>query len=131
MVSWGRAAHRPIRLRWAQRETPCAIAYDAFVVLFIGDTGRRMWKVVPLPISVSNVNVPLCRSVTADLAIANPCPVPRPTSFVVKKGSKMLARTSSGMPGQPAPQNAPWQLRRRHQGVPAWERRFHGVCPAA
>jgi len=44
-----------------------------------------MKKVVPFPSSVVKVSVPPCSSTTTDLASANPCPVPLPTSLVVKK----------------------------------------------
>jgi hypothetical protein len=57
-----------------------------------------MKKVVPLPTSVSKCSVPLCLSTTTVRAMARPCPVPLPTSLVVKKGSKMRERTSGGMP---------------------------------
>ena len=38
-----------------------------------------------------------CR-LTIDRAMASPCPVPRPTAFVVKKGSKIFSRFSGAMP---------------------------------
>ncbi len=50
-------------------------------------TGIRMKKVVPLPSTVSKLSSPPCLSTITDRAIANPCPVPLPTSLVVKKGS--------------------------------------------
>src|SRR5262249_5605748 len=58
---------------------------------------RRIVNVVPLPTSLSQVRVPPFRSTPAR-ASDRPCPVPRPTSFVVKKGSKMRFRMSFGIP---------------------------------
>ena len=55
-------------------------------------------KVVPLPARVSKVIVPLCLSTTTERAMAKPCPVPLPTSFVVKNGSKTMCQMLSGMP---------------------------------
>ena len=63
-----------------------------------GDGGCRIRKVVPAPGADSKVIVPPCAS-TMLRAMASPCPEPRPTSLVVKKGSKTLSRTSAGMPG--------------------------------
>lgn len=59
--------------------------------------GRQRKNVVPRPTSLWKVRLPLCRSTTAR-AIARPCPVPRPTSLVVKNGSKMRSRMLSGIP---------------------------------
>ena len=61
-----------------------------------GASGSRMWNVVPSPSSVSKVSVPPWRSTTIARAIARPWPVPRPTSLVVKKGSKIRVATSVG-----------------------------------
>src|SRR6266478_532850 len=60
--------------------------------------GKQMIKVVPRPSSVSKVILPLCFRTTTSYAIANPCPVPLPTSLVVKNGSKTLSRIATGMP---------------------------------
>src|SRR6266705_1414774 len=57
--------------------------------------GKRMIKVVPRPSSVSKVILPLCFRTTTSCAIANPCPVPLPTSLVVKNGSKTLSRIAT------------------------------------
>src|SRR5258708_6775763 len=61
-------------------------------------SGSRMKNVVPLPDSVSKRSVPPCLLTTTLRAMASPCPVPFPTSLVVKKGSKILSRAASGMP---------------------------------
>ena len=61
-------------------------------------SGRRMVKVVPRPGAVSKLMVPPCLSTTTERAMAYPCPVPLPISFVVKKGSKMRVRMCSGIP---------------------------------
>jgi len=60
--------------------------------------GKRMVKMVPLPVSVSKLSEPPCFSITTEREMARPCPVPRPTSLVVKKGRKTLSRAASGMP---------------------------------
>ena len=60
--------------------------------------GSRMINVVPLPVSLSKVMVPPCFSTTTLWTIVNPCPVPLPTSLVVKNGSKTLVLISSGIP---------------------------------
>src|SRR4051812_48294285 len=51
----------------------------------------------PTPVSLCSSMRPPCFS-TIDRVIASPWPVPLPTSFVVKKGSKMRSRILSGMP---------------------------------
>src|SRR5688572_7466184 len=66
--------------------------------LVAGFSGRRMMKVVPLPISVSKARVPACFSAITVWAMNSPCPVPLPTGLVVKKGSKILDLDFSGMP---------------------------------
>ena len=60
--------------------------------------GMRMMKVVPFPVSVSNVIVPPCFSTMTLCAMASPCPVPFPTPLVVKNGSKIFACADSGIP---------------------------------
>ena len=55
-------------------------------------------NVVPLPTSLSKVKVPPCLVTTTDRAMASPCPVPLPTSLVVKKGSNTRFRIASGIP---------------------------------
>ena len=62
-------------------------------------TGSSMRKVVPSPGRLSKVSVPRCFSRMMLWAIARPCPVPLPTSLVVKKGSKMLPADLLGDPG--------------------------------
>ena len=57
-----------------------------------------MKNVVPFPVSVSKCSEPLSFSTTMPRDSARPWPVPRPTSLVVKNGSKMRPRTASGMP---------------------------------
>ena len=52
----------------------------------------------PSPGSLSTVIVPPCLSTTSERAMANPWPVPFPTSLVVKNGSKIFDRIDSGMP---------------------------------
>ena len=51
-----------------------------------GSTGRRIVKRVPFPGALTQFKVPAWRSIVAR-ASANPCPVPLPTSLVVKNGS--------------------------------------------
>src|SRR5208282_2416512 len=63
-----------------------------------GFTGRLMKKVVPQPNSVSNQILPLCFLTITVCASERPCPVPLPTSLVVKNGSKILLRIASGIP---------------------------------
>jgi hypothetical protein len=53
---------------------------------------------VPFPTSLSNQILPPCFFTITVWAKAKPCPVPLPTSLVVKNGSKILPRTFSGMP---------------------------------
>src|SRR5450755_3565534 len=74
-----------------------AILSDSGAVC-IAPTGSRMKNVVPLPHSVSKRSVPPCLFTMTLRAIARPCPVPLPTSLVVKKGSKILSRADSGIP---------------------------------
>ena len=50
-------------------------------------TGRRSVKQVPKPGVLSTLMLPECLSTTMARTIASPCPLPRPTSLVVKKGS--------------------------------------------
>lgn len=69
--------------------------------------GRRTWKVVPRPTAVSQVSEPACLSTTNERQIANPGPVPRPTSFVVKRRSNMRLCSARGC------------LRRCHRWKPA------------
>src|SRR5262249_27866346 len=59
--------------------------------------GRCTRNVLPFPISDSTSMNPLC-SVTMPYATDKPRPVPPPTSFVVKNGSKMRLRCSSEIP---------------------------------
>ena len=47
----------------------------------------------------SNSISPWCRSATMRLLMTSPSPVPEPTVFVVKNGSKICDCTSGGMPG--------------------------------
>jgi len=54
-------------------------------------------KVAPLPGLLRTEMVPLCLR-TMSLAMLSPSPVPRPASRVVKKGSKIRSRSSSGIP---------------------------------
>src|SRR5581483_10473452 len=61
-------------------------------------TGSTMRNVAPAPGALSTSIRPPCAATTLWL-IARPSPVPAPTSFVVKKGSKMRARTSGVIPG--------------------------------
>src|SRR5690606_30708242 len=60
--------------------------------------GSRMRNVVPCPGSDWSESEPPCFSTTTERAIASPCPVPLPTGFVVKNGSKMRSRMPSGIP---------------------------------
>src|SRR5271166_4233583 len=65
---------------------------------WIGPIGKLMKKVVPWPSSVSNQIFPPCFLTITACARDRPCPVPLPTSLVVKNGSKTLVRIASGMP---------------------------------
>lgn len=56
-----------------------------------------MVKVVPCPGALLSSIQPLCCR-TMPSTTANPRPVPLPTSFVVKNGSKILDWISWGMP---------------------------------
>src|SRR4029450_6314254 len=60
--------------------------------------GMLISTVAPAPGVLSTSMRPPC-AVTTWWLIASPRPVPRPTSFVVKNGSKMWSRTSGTMPG--------------------------------
>src|SRR5207244_1312744 len=60
--------------------------------------GSRTKNVVPAPGALSNPIVPWCRSTTRDQHSDRPWPVPLPTSFVVKNGSKIRPATSAGTP---------------------------------
>src|SRR5438445_299730 len=56
-----------------------------------------MRKMVPRPTSLWTSIQPWC-CWTMPKTVARPRPVPLPTSFVVKKGSKMCSLISAGMP---------------------------------
>src|SRR5690606_16495869 len=73
-------------------EHPC-VAHAA-----TSSTGSQTENDAPLPGSVDTSTFPPI-SATVPATIASPRPVPSPGSFVVKKGSKMAPRCSSGMPG--------------------------------
>src|SRR5207248_2230381 len=61
-------------------------------------SGSVMRNVAPAPEPPpSTSSRPPC-AVTIPWLMASPSPVPWPTSFVVKNGSKMRSRTSAGMP---------------------------------
>src|SRR5689334_13393556 len=64
---------------------------------FFPSSGSQMWKVVPASL-VSNVSEPPWRCSTMRRAVSSPIPVPLPGGLVVKNGSKMRERASSGMP---------------------------------
>src|SRR5581483_9254978 len=59
--------------------------------------GRRTWKVLPRPSSLSISMRPLC-SRTISALRKSPRPVPRAGSFVEKNGSKRCARAAAGIP---------------------------------
>ena len=61
-------------------------------------TGSSMRKVAPRPTSLWTAIVPPCSS-SMFRHSDSPSPVPSPAGLVVKKGSKMRARISAGMPG--------------------------------
>ena len=63
-----------------------------------GSTGSLIRNVVPCPGSLSTPMVPPCSS-TMPRQSDSPSPVPSPGGFVVKKGSKILARIAAGIPG--------------------------------
>ena len=67
-------------------------------LLRLATSGSRTKKVVPRPIAVSNQMCPRCFLTITAWAIARPWPVPRPTSLVVKNGSKIRARALRGIP---------------------------------
>src|SRR5579883_1453821 len=60
--------------------------------------GSWIMNVVPLPTALSNEILPPCLSTITDREIASPWPVPFPTPFVVKNGSKIRPRIFSGIP---------------------------------
>jgi hypothetical protein len=100
ILAAGRERHLPLVPARAQRVAQ-AVEHPRLVVdeqhaphaatSFTADTrsatGSRTWNVVPCPDWVSKSILRPWRSTTIWRAIASPCPVPRPTSFVVKNGS--------------------------------------------
>ena len=62
------------------------------------DSGMYRCTTVPRPNSLYTVAAPPC-STTVPYTAASPSPVPCPTGFVVKKGSKIRGSTSFGMGG--------------------------------
>src|SRR5262245_11623427 len=66
--------------------------------------GRKTVNDAPPPGSFATVTLPPC-SCTMAFTTARPRPVPSPTGFVVKNGSKRCARFSGAMPG-------PWSVTR-------------------
>src|SRR5688572_24392252 len=63
----------------------------------VGSIGIESVNRVPTPRVLSRVSAPPCLMAAAR-AITSPCPVPRPTSLVVKNGSKSRAWTASDIP---------------------------------
>src|SRR5207253_3183959 len=63
-----------------------------------GSTGSRTTKVAPFPGALCSWISPPWRA-TSEWAMASPSPVPWPTAFVVKKGSKTRSHSSGAMPG--------------------------------
>ncbi len=61
--------------------------------------GTVTTKAAPAPGVLSTVSVPPWPCVTMSCERLKPSPVPEPVGFVVKNGSKIFSRTSSGMPG--------------------------------
>src|SRR5262249_31602434 len=61
------------------------------------ESGRHKVNVVPFPTSLSTKILPPCRSAMPRLT-ESPNPVPSPSLFVVKNGSKMRGSTAGGMP---------------------------------
>src|SRR6476619_2986868 len=61
------------------------------------DNGRHKVNVVPFPTSLSTRILPPCRSAMRRLT-ESPSPVPSPSFFVVKNGSKIRGSTVGGMP---------------------------------
>ena len=88
--------HRVPASRRLGRETTGRPACELTPISPRSATARR--TSCPAPTRVSNVRSPACFSRMIVRAIARPWPVPRPTSLVVKKGSKIRERISSGMP---------------------------------
>ena len=63
----------------------------------VSERRRNTSNVVPRPTAVRTRTPPPCCPTTFD-TFASPSPVPRPTAFVVKKGSNARARVSSSIP---------------------------------
>ena len=68
----------------------------------VGTRGELDRKQLPRPISLRTRRRPEWRA-TIPNEIARPSPVPRPTSFVVKNGSKIWSRRSAAMPQPSSP----------------------------
>src|SRR4029078_6904301 len=66
------------------------------------DNGRHKVNVVPFPTSLSTRILPPCRSAMPRLT-ESPSPVPSPSLFPVKNGSKMRGSTVGGMPEPVSP----------------------------
>src|SRR5580658_742058 len=65
--------------------------------------GRRTTKVAPPASASSRKSFPPCLFRTTSRQIDKPWPVPRPTSLVVKNGSKIRSRIGLGTPGPLSP----------------------------
>src|SRR4051794_37072046 len=68
----------------------------------VSSKGSQTWKTVPSG-PLSKEIEPRWRSSMMRRQVSRPRPVPAPTSLVVKNGSKILSRFSSGMPGPSSP----------------------------
>ena len=62
-----------------------------------GETGNQSVNTVPFPTSLSTRILPPCRSTIPRLT-DKPSPVPSPSFFVVKNGSKIRGKTAAGIP---------------------------------
>src|SRR5579872_3417031 len=87
-----RAEHRDVIVD--QQDLSCHAASPWRGVSATAEIGRSMSTRVPRPSSLSIVMTPPC-AVTIPCTTERPSPVPLPTSFVVKKGSKTRRRVVS------------------------------------
>ena len=95
----------PVPLRRAQRGLPSPL------------DGKSTRNVVPTPGADSDVDTRPPQVCTRCQTVARPRPVPRPTSLVVKNGSKMRSSTSRGIPTPVSPTTMRWAAGRGRPSI--------------